>query len=118
MCVRSKSGVFASRFALQIKKEAKTSLPHGARVVRPQDEGVPAFDVLRLLQPDVFLGVVQSVLESHSSESAMSCAQVVDALCDTPRPSMEMAKLLRREWGVPRGAASVMLGVPPGVGPP
>ena len=78
------------------------SLSHRARVIRARDEGVPAFDVLRLLQTNVHSGVLQSSLMSigimsvhirpmvrrHGASSTMS----VDMVRDTARQPMATSR--------------------------
>ena len=64
------------------------SLSHRVRVIRARGEGVPAFDVLCLMQTNVYLGVLQSGLKSM----AIMSAQMVDKLRDTSRPPVAMAR--------------------------
>ena len=98
--MRSKSGVFASCCALQIKKKAKMFLSLRAPVIRARGKAAPAFDFLRLLRPYLFLDALKSVLIFYRSESAIAGAQMVDTLCDTPWPFIAIAKVLRNRWGV------------------
>ena len=97
---------------LQIQKKARVSPSHRARVIRARSESVLAFDVLRLLQPEVHLGVLQSVLKSYGSESASVGAHMVDTLCDTARPPIAMARVSSSIWEVPPGTASVTQDIP------
>ena len=74
------------------------SLSHGFRVIRAQRENVPAFDVLCLLQPMVYLAVLQSDLKAYGSESAVcGCAH-----------GRYVARALRSKWGVTPSTAIVI----------
>ena len=76
------------------------SLPRRARGVRAQRESVPAFDALRMLQPEVYSDVLQSVLESYEAVPAKLGQRTFDTLRNTDGPAMGMAKALRREFKV------------------
>ena len=82
-------------------------MPHRARVIRAEREHGPAFDVLRLLQPKVYLEAPQTALQSHRSASAEMGRQVFETSCHSDEV-MGTAKKLRIELGATDTSASFL----------
>ena len=78
-----------------------------ARDVWAEFKHVPACDVLRLVQPQAYLGVLFSVLQSYDSESA-AVGQLVSNSFFCMEETMGVAKKVCDELGASQPAASFL----------
>ena len=92
---------------LRTVKEAKTSLSHCARGIRADHEDVPAFGALRLLQPKVFMEVLQTELQSYGAASAKMGQQVFETSCRADAVK-GVAKTLRIQLGASDASANFL----------
>ena len=80
------------------------SLPRRARVIRAEVDNVPAFDVLRLVQPQAYMDVPVTVLQLYNSKSANVRWQVFDSCCCLEE-NMGVAEKVRDAVGASQHAA-------------
>ena len=82
------------------------SLPRRARVIRATRENAPAFDALRLLQPKVYLEVLQTAPQLYGSAYAKRGWQVFEKFCHTDGV-MGVAKTSHFELGASDASAGL-----------
>ena len=82
-----------------------------ACVIRAEDDGGPASDVPRSLQPDAYLNVLEIASKSFHSDSAKEGTELVRTLRDASEPLRRIVALSRAEWKTWLCAAGVMLNV-------
>ena len=78
------------------------SLPQRARIILAQEEDAPAADVLRLVQPKAYLGVMAKVCATFDSKSAEEGIEFVRLL-----PNMDVRPRALAAWSWKDGASKL-----------